>query len=208
MNIGEVIKDRRQKRNLTQAELAGLLNVTPQAVSRWEVGVSFPDITMIPELSEVLKVTADELFGIGLTCGQVGAVLHQSQVDDIFDFVPGGATGKSRRILIVDDSAFMRKTLEDILTHHGHTVLQAENGRECLEVLRKETVDLCLLDIVMPVMSGIDALRVIREEQPQLRVVMLSAMSQEDNVRLALQLGADAFVVKPFQESSLIERIG
>ena len=199
MNIGEVIKDRRQKRNLTQAELAGLLNVTPQAVSRWEVGVSFPDITMIPELSEVLKVTADELFGIGLTCGQVGAVLHQSQVDDIFDFVPGGATGKSRRILIVDDSAFMRKTLEDILTHHGHTVLQAENGRECLEVLRKETVDLCLLDIVMPVMSGIDALRVIREEQPQLRVVMLSAMSQEDNVRLALQ---------PFQESSLIERIG
>lgn len=67
MNIGEVIKDRRQKRNLTQAELAGLLNVTPQAVSRWEVGVSFPDITMIPELSEVLKVTADELFGIGLT---------------------------------------------------------------------------------------------------------------------------------------------
>ena len=130
MNIGEVIKDRRQKRNLTQAELAGLLNVTPQAVSRWEVGVSFPDITMIPELSEVLKVTADELFGIGLTCGQVGAVLHQSQVDDIFDFVPGGATGKSRRILIVDDSAFMRKTLEDILTHHGHTVLQAENGRE------------------------------------------------------------------------------
>lgn len=75
-------------------------------------------------------------------------------------------------------------------------------------VLRKETVDLCLLDIVMPVMSGIDALRVIREEQPQLRVVMLSAMSQEDNVRLALQLGADAFVVKPFQESSLIERIG
>lgn len=208
MNIGGVIKDRRQKRNLTQAELAGLLNVTPQAVSRWEVGVSFPDITMIPELSEVLKVTADELFGIGLTCGQVGAVLHQSQVDDIFDFVPGGATGKSRRILIVDDSAFMRKTLEDILTHHGHTVLQAENGRECLEVLRKETVDLCLLDIVMPVMSGIDALRVIREEQPQLRVVMLSAMSQEDNVRLALQLGADAFVVKPFQESSLIERIG
>ena len=191
MNIGEVIKDRRQKRNLTQAELAGLLNVTPQAVSRWEVGVSFPDITMIPELSEVLKVTADELFGIGLTCGQVGAVLHQSQVDGIFDFVPGGATGKSRRILIVDDSAFMRKTLEDIL-----------------EVLRKETVDLCLLDIVMPVMSGIDALRVIREEQPQLRVVMLSAMSQEDNVRLALQLGADAFVVKPFQESSLIERIG
>lgn len=208
MNIGEVIKDRRQKRNLTQAELAGLLNVTPQAVSRWEVGVSFPDITMIPELSEVLKVTADELFGIGLTCGQVGAVLHQSQVDGIFDFVPGGATGKSRRILIVDDSAFMRKTLEDILTHHGHTVLQAENGRECLEVLRKETVDLCLLDIVMPVMSGIDALRVIREEQLQLRVVMLSAMSQEDNVRLALQLGADAFVVKPFQESSLIERIG
>lgn len=79
----------------------------------------------------------------------------------------------------------MRQTLEDILTHHGHTVLQTRNGQECLEVLRRESVDVCLPDIVM-----------------------LSAMSQENTVKLALQLGADAFVVKPFQESSLIERIG
>lgn len=208
MNIGEVIKDRRQKRNMTQAELAGLLNVTPQAVSRWEVGVSYPDIAMIPEISEALKVSADELFDIEPLYGKSGAVLNQSQADSIFDYAPGLGTGKTKKILIADDSAFMRKTLEDILTHQGHTVLQAENGQECLEVLRREAVDVCLLDIVMPVMHGIDALRKIREEQPGLKVVMLSAMSQESNVRLALQLGADAFVVKPFQESILIERIG
>ena len=58
MNIGDVIKRRRQKTNMTQAELAEKLNVTPQAVSRWEMGVSYPDIAMIPLLSEVLWVSA------------------------------------------------------------------------------------------------------------------------------------------------------
>lgn len=64
MNIGEVIKSRRQKRNMTQVELAELLKVTSQAVSRWEMGVSYPDIAMVPKISEVLWVTADELLGI------------------------------------------------------------------------------------------------------------------------------------------------
>ena len=64
MNIGEVIKRRRQKRNMTQAELGELLNVTPQAVSRWEMGISYPDIVIVPEISKALAVSADELLGI------------------------------------------------------------------------------------------------------------------------------------------------
>lgn len=64
MNIGDVIKCRRQKKNMTQAELAEKLNITPQAVSRWEMGVSYPDIAMIPLLSKELGVSADELLGI------------------------------------------------------------------------------------------------------------------------------------------------
>ena len=216
MNIGEVIKRKRQKRNMTQAELAELLKVTPQAVSRWEMGVSYPDIAMVPKISEVLGVTADEL--LGLTPMEPSSVSHesredlelilnQSQADSIFDFIPVPITGESRKVLVVDDSDFMRMMLEDILTHHGHTVLQAKDGQECLDLLQNEAVDVCLLDIGMPGMDGMEVLRRIKESQPELKVVMLSALSQESNVRQALQLGADAFVVKPFQPSCLIERI-
>lgn len=214
MNIGEIIKNRRKNRNITQAELAELLNITPQAVSRWEMGISLPDIAMVPKISEVLWVTADELLGIRpLITGQsveedMDPVLNQSQADSIFDYVPGQITGKDKKILIADDADFMRKALADILTRRGHTVLQTENGQECLDVLQENAVDVCVLDIVMPVMSGIEALRKIKERQPELKVVMLSALSRKSNVELALRLGADAFVVKPFQEKSLIERIG
>ena len=217
MNIGEVIKCKRKKRNMTQAELAEVLKVTPQAVSRWEMGVSYPDIAMVPMISEALSVTADEL--LGLTPIEPSSVSHetredhepilnQSQADSIFDYVPVSITGESRKVLVVDDSDFMRMMLEDILTHHGHTVLQAKGGQECLDLLQKETVDVCVLDIGMPGMDGMEVLRRIKEEQPGLRVVMLSALSQESNVRQALQLGADAFVVKPFGAECLVERVG
>ena len=212
MNIGEVIKCRRQKRNITQAELAELLKVTPQAVSRWEMGVSYPDIAMVPKISEILRVSADELLGIkpsdeNRENGDNNTVLNQDQVDSIFDYTPVPVTGKSKKILVVDDADFMRMMLEDILTHQGHTVLQAKNGQECLDILRDEAVDVCLLDIGMPGMDGIEVLRKIKEGQPGLRVVMLSALSQEKNVKQTLQLGADAFVVKPFQSQRLIDRI-
>ena len=216
MNIGEVIKSKRQKKNLTQAELAGLLKVTPQAVSRWEMGISYPDIAMVPKISEVLRVTADELLGIELPNEDLeprgengdGTVLNQDQVDSIFDYIPEPVTGKSKRVLVVDDADFMRMMLEDMLTHHGHIVLQAKNGQECLERLQDEAVDVCVLDICMPGMDGLEVLRRIKERQPGLRVVMISALSQESNVKQALQLGADAFVVKPFQGQSLIDRVG
>ncbi len=218
MNIGEVIKRCRLKRDFTQAELAEKLNVTPQAVSRWEMGVSYPDIAMIPKICSALFVTADDLLGIG-PFGSSGSdlnwdkndiadILNQSQADSIFDYVPSAAQGESKRVLITDDSDFMRMMVEDILTKQGHRVLQAGNGRECLKILGGEAVDVCVLDIGMPEMNGIETLKKIREDYPGLRVVMLSALSSKANVELALQLGADAFVVKPFQADTLVERIG
>jgi len=219
MNIGEVIKLKRQQRDLTQAELAAKLNVTPQAVSRWEMGISYPDITMIPLISEALWVTADELL-----CSQPPRqkgksdehkkpdanmdVLSQSQADSIFDYIPQKISKKEKKVLIVDDAEFMRMMLNDILTHQGHTVLQAKNGLECLDILKDETVDVCVLDIVMPHMNGMDVLKKIKEEWPDLKVIMLSALSQESNVRQAMQLGADTFIVKPFSAECLIERVG
>jgi len=209
MNIGEVIKSKRQKKNITQAELAELLKVTPQAVSRWEMGVSYPDIAMVPKISEVLQVTADELLGIKTReNNDYDSVLNQDQVDSIFDYIPEPVTGKSQKVLVVDDADFMRMILEDILTQQGYTVLLAKDGQECLDILQDEAVDVCVLDICMPGMHGIEVLRRIKEERPGLRVVMLSALSQESSVKQALQLGADAFVVKPFQAQCLIDRLG
>lgn len=214
MNIGDVIKCRRQKRNLTQAELADLLNITPQAVSRWEMGISYPDIAMLPKISEVLWVTADEMLGIKTSGvnresrGTAEESLNQSQADSIFDYIPRSVTGKGKKILVVDDADFLRGVLEDILTNQGHTVLQAKDGQEGLDILRGEVVDVCVLDIVMPGMDGISVLRKIKEEWPELRVVMLSALCGESIVKQALQFGADAFVVKPFGAECLIERIG
>lgn len=219
MNIGDVIKSKRQNKNMTQAELAEKLNVTPQAVSRWEMGVSYPDIAMIPLISEVLWVSADELLGIRPSYkrevweGQeseknADLVLNQSQADSIFDYVPFPVSGESKKVLVVDDADFMRTILEEVLTHRGHTVLQARDGKECLRVLREKTADVCLLDINMPGVDGLEVLRRIKTEHPGLKVVMLSAMAQESNVRQALKLGADAFVVKPFQAECVVERIG
>ena len=220
MNIGEVIKYRRQKRNMTQAELAELLHVTPQAVSRWEMGISYPDIAMVPLISEALFVSADELLAIKPSyVGQefeknqesnddYNTPLNQSQADSIFDYIPVPRTEESKKVLVVDDADFMRMMLEDILTHYGHTVLQAKDGQESLNILQDEAVDVCVLDICMPGMDGLEVLRRIKEGHPGIKVVMLSAMSQESNVKQALQLGADAFVVKPFQAECLVERIG
>lgn len=133
MNIGEVIKRRRQKRDITQAELAEMLGVTPQAVPRWEMGVSYPDIAMVPGIAQALWVSADELLGISPQhASPLGGVLNQSQADSIFDYIPAAVSGEGKRVLIVDDSDFMRMMLEDILSKHSHSVLQAENGKECL----------------------------------------------------------------------------
>ena len=140
--------------------------------------------------------------------GNYSTVLNQDQADSIFDYVPVPITGESKKVLVVDDADFMRMMLEDILAHQGHSVLQAKDGQEGLDILQNEAVDVCVLDICMPGMDGIEVLRRIKERQPELKVVMLSALSQERNVRQALQLGADAFVVKPFQPQCLIDRVG
>ena len=219
MNIGEVIKYNRQRRNMTQTELAACLNITPQAVSRWEMGISYPDIAMLHRISEILGEIDDELLGNSPLAQKERSEcesswehqesgLNQSQADSIFDYVPAPLSGEGKRVLVVDDADFMRMILKDILSRCGHTVLEARNGQECLDILQSEAVDVCVLDIMMPVMDGIAALQRIKEEHSGIKTIMLSALSRESCVKQARRLGADAFVVKPFQEQCLIERIG
>ena len=111
-------------------------------------------------------------------------------------------------ILIVDDAAFMRMTIKKMVAAHGHTVVaEAENGVEAVRKYMECKPDVVLLDITMPEMNGVDALKRIKEQDPEAKVVICSAMGQQTMVAEAIQSGAKDFVVKPFQEDRLIAAI-
>ena len=111
-------------------------------------------------------------------------------------------------ILLVDDAAFMRMMLKDILTKNGYTVVgEAENGLKAVEKFKELKPDLALMDITMPEMDGLQALKKIRGEWPDAKVVMCSAMGQQAMVIEAIQSGARDFIVKPFQPDRVIEAV-
>jgi len=112
----------------------------------------------------------------------------------------------AKTVLIVDDALFMRNLLRDIFEPAGwEVVAEAENGLQALEHFRAHQPDLVTMDIVMPEMGGIDAMKKILAEQPQARVVMCSALGQESMVMEALKAGARDFIVKPFQDAQVLE---
>ncbi|HEX7090084.1 MAG TPA: response regulator [Longimicrobiales bacterium] len=113
-----------------------------------------------------------------------------------------------RTVLICDDAIFMRTVLGDILRQAGFDVVgEAETGAEAVAKYRELKPDLVTMDIVMPDMSGIDAVREIIKEHPKARIVMCSAMGQQALVVEAIQAGARDFIVKPFQPSRVLEAV-
>jgi len=111
-------------------------------------------------------------------------------------------------VMIVDDAAFMRMMLKDILTKNGFTVVgEAENGAVAVEMYGQIKPNLTVMDITMPEMDGLQAVKEIRKRDPQARIVMCSAMGQQSMVIEAIQSGAKDFVVKPFQAERVIEAI-
>ncbi|RFU68369.1 response regulator [Bacillus sp. V59.32b] len=112
------------------------------------------------------------------------------------------------RILIVDDAKFMRVTLSSILQSAEHEVVgEATNGKEAVALFRELHPDLVTMDITMPVMNGLDAIREIKHEFPDAKVVMCSAMGQQKMVVEAIEAGAKDFIVKPFDENTVLEAI-
>ena len=112
------------------------------------------------------------------------------------------------RVLIVDDAMFMRMMLKDILSKNGYEVVgEAANGREAIEKYIELRPDLVLLDITMPEMDGITALKEIKHIDPQAVVVVCSAMGQQNMVIEAIQNGAIDFIVKPFQQNRVLESL-
>jgi two-component system chemotaxis response regulator CheY len=113
-----------------------------------------------------------------------------------------------RTVLVVDDAIFMRTMIGDILRQAGFEIVgEAATGTEAVELYRQLKPDLVTMDIVMPDMGGIDAVREIIKEDPGAKILMCSAMGQQGLVVEAIQAGARDFVVKPFQPSRVIEAV-
>ncbi|MDY0396374.1 response regulator [Virgibacillus halophilus] len=114
----------------------------------------------------------------------------------------------ANRILIVDDAAFMRMMVKDILTKNGFEVVgEAGDGSQAVEKYKELSPDLVTMDITMPEMDGITALKKIKEINPEAKIIMCSAMGQQAMVIDAIQAGAKDFIVKPFQPDRVIEAI-
>ena len=114
----------------------------------------------------------------------------------------------AKKVLICDDAAFMRMMIKDILSKNGYEIAgEAENGVKAVEKYNETKPDLVLMDITMPEMDGIQALKAIRELDSSACVIMCSAMGQQAMVIESIQSGAKDFIVKPFQAERVLEAV-
>lgn len=112
------------------------------------------------------------------------------------------------KVLIIDDAKFMRKTLSTLFEKKNFTVVgTAENGKEGVELYKQTSPDIVTMDITMPVMGGLEALEEIIAYDPNANVIMCSAMGQQKLVVEAIELGANDFIVKPFDEKRVMETV-
>ena len=114
----------------------------------------------------------------------------------------------AKSVLICDDAAFMRVMIKDILTKNGYEVVgEAENGIKAVEKYTETKPDLVMMDITMPEMDGIEAVKQIKAVNPAAKVIMCSAMGQQSMVMDAIKAGANDFIVKPFQADRVLEAV-
>ncbi|BCJ97534.1 response regulator [Anaerocolumna chitinilytica] len=112
-----------------------------------------------------------------------------------------------KKILIVDDAVFMRLSIKNILKDEEFEFFEAANGREAVQEYIKHRPDLVTMDITMPDMTGIEALKQIIDYDKNAVVMMISAMGQETMVREAIIAGAKTFIIKPFKEEQITKTI-
>ncbi len=111
-------------------------------------------------------------------------------------------------VLIVDDAAFMRLNLKNILKDNFEVVGEAENGKEAVELYQEVKPDIVTMDITMPVMDGLEAIKAIQDIDPSAKIVVCSAMGQQKIVIQAIEMGAKDFIVKPFKKDRVMESLG
>lgn len=114
----------------------------------------------------------------------------------------------AKKIMLVDDAAFMRMMIKDTLSKNGFTdIVEANNGQVAVTTYSAEKPDLVIMDITMPVMDGLEALRQIKQMDPGANIIMCSAMGQEAMVVDALKQGAKDFIVKPFKPDRIMKTV-
>lgn len=112
------------------------------------------------------------------------------------------------RVLVVDDAIFVRAAVKKYVEKAGHEVVgEGGDGQEALEVFEEVRPDAVIMDITMPRMSGLEALQAIKNIDKDVKVIMCSAMGQQDSIAAAIQFGATDFVIKPFTEDQIVAKI-
>ena len=114
-----------------------------------------------------------------------------------------------KKVMLVDDTKFMRMMLANILKPKGFEIVaEASDGLEAIEAYKKHKPDLVTMDIVMPNMQGIEAVKNIVAEDSSANIIMVTAVGQETKVKEAIQAGAKGYIVKPFQSPQVLEEVG
>lgn len=112
-----------------------------------------------------------------------------------------------KSVMIVDDAAFMRLNLRNILKDSYEIVGEAKNGLEAVEMYKKLSPDIVTMDITMPVMDGLEAIRAIKAYDPDSKIIVCSAMGQQKMIIEAIEAGAKDFIVKPFKEERVLAAV-
>jgi two-component system, chemotaxis family, chemotaxis protein CheY len=112
-----------------------------------------------------------------------------------------------KKILLVDDSEFMRAVLKNILKDQGYEILEIDDGEKAIEKFKVEKPDLVLLDIVMPKMDGVAVLHSLKDIDCEAKIIMISAVGQDSTIKECQDLGAKGFIVKPFDGTQVLEAV-
>ncbi|MCM0650276.1 response regulator [Clostridium swellfunianum] len=181
IEIGKKIYKLRKSKDMTQEKLASELGVSVAAVSKWETGNSLPDILMLCSIADFFNVSTDELLG---------------------------RDKNKKKVIIVDDVEFIRNSLKAILAGNGCEIVgEAAEGNELLDILKRKKADLIFLDINMPGMNGMTALQNVMKAYPNAKVIMCSAVADKEVIDSAIELGAAAYITKPFLPDKIIEKV-
>ncbi len=170
VTLGKRILELRKRHSLTQENLANEMGVSIGAVSKWETGASVPDISMLCTLADYFHVSTDFMLGRALP----------------------------NHFLICDDSSFMGGMMTDMIHHLGYNAKAVENRTQLFQTLEQQLPYGIFLDVHFPEENGLDILKRLKTEYPDIRVIMLTADTSDEVRTQATQYGADHFVYKPF----------
>ena len=113
----------------------------------------------------------------------------------------------AKKVMVVDDAVVMRMMIKNILSKNGYEVVEAESGADAVEKYKVEKPDVVTMDMVMPEMDGIAALKCIMADDPAAKIIMCTSMGQQPLVVEAIQAGAKSFIMKPFQPPKILEAL-